>query len=485
MDGVVESWATVSGQKGTALRSAFSTVLVVDDDPSVQRALNISLNHKFRVLTAGDGASAMRVVARETPDIVLLDIRLPDMGGIDLLKQIKALSPEVITIMITGVDTVKTIVEAVKVGAYDYLVKPIDVSQLFLAIEGSIEKQQLKSKLHALQRTNIERFKLEFIGKSPHVREAIDLARKLAASPDTPVLIVGESGSGKGMLARAIHYNTDPDPGPFITVGCGAIAKDLIESELFGYSPGAFTGAREKGRKGLFEESSGGTLFLDEIGTMPYAAQAKLLGVLEDRIFRRVGGSREIPVTSRIMAASNIDFQEAVDGGLFRRDLYYRLNVVRIEIPPLRERPEDILALSEFFLAKYNRKFKKRFRKISIEAQQQMLAYPWPGNIRELRNILERVMILEDDEILRPVHLRLGSHLNRPPQSGAASPAARPTFEYDEATRRLIQNALAATNGNITAAAALMKMPTHKLRYRIKRLALQDAKGPTAKRPKG
>jgi len=281
------------------------TILIVDDDKSVLKALQMTLEDKYQIITLTHGSEAVKLFHQERPDMVILDIGLPDISGIDVLKAVKEKDPDVLVIMVTAIEEVKMIVEAVKLGAYDYLVKPVNSQELFLTVGNALEQMRLKDRIRTIQQPDIERYKFELIGQSPEVQEMIEISKKLSKSFDTPVLIVGESGTGKGVLARVIHYNTEKTPGPFVTVNCGAIAKDLVESELFGYERGAFTGARADGKKGRFEESAGGTLFLDEIGVMPLSAQAKLLRVLEDRTFYRVGGTKEIKVSSRIIAATN------------------------------------------------------------------------------------------------------------------------------------------------------------------------------------
>jgi DNA-binding NtrC family response regulator len=449
-----------------------SKILIVDDDKSIRKGLALTLGDDYRVATAQDASEALDVYAREQPDIVLLDVGLPEMDGVAVLEKLKEIDGEAVVIMVTAVEDVKTIVKAVKRGAYDYLVKPVDSHELLLTIQNALENRGLRNQIRSIQQPQVDKYKFDLIGQNPEVKAVAEIARKASASQETPVLITGESGVGKSVLAKVTHYNSDGVPGPFVTVNCGAIAKDLVESELFGYTRGAFTGARADGKKGRFEEAAGGTLFLDEIGAMPLAAQVKLLAVLEDRTFYRVGGSRQIDVDARIIAATNIDLEKAVELGEFRSDLFFRLNVVRIDLPALRHRPEDIVLLAQHFMDQYNQKFNKHFNEISTDAQAFMRGYPWPGNVRELRNTIERIVLIENGTIITPEHFhKLGMHLDK-----ATTPIKTETpengLDYNEITKNLIRDALQTTNGNITEAARLMNIAPHKLRYRIKKYGL-------------
>lgn len=449
-----------------------SKILIVDDDASIRKGLALTLGDDHRVVSAKNAKEALALYPRERPDIVLLDVGLPEMDGVAVLEKLKQSDAEAMVIMVTAVEDVKTIVKAVKRGAYDYLVKPIDSHELLLTIQNALENRGLKNKIRSIQKPRVDKYKLDLIGQNPQVKTVIDIARKASASQDTPVLITGESGVGKTVLAKATHYNSRDVPGPFVTVNCGAIAKDLVESELFGYTRGAFTGARADGKKGRFEEAAGGTLFLDEIGAMPLSAQVKLLAVLEDRTYYRVGGNRQIDVAARIIAASNLDLEKAVELGEFRSDLFYRLNVVRIDLPALRHRPEDIVLLAQHFIDQYNQKFNKKFSKISAEAQALVLGYPWPGNVRELRNMIERIVLIEDGTIITPEHFEKLGMTNHNQTAVTNSETAEGGLDYNEITKNLIHDALQSTNGNITEAARLMNIAPHKLRYRIKKYGL-------------
>lgn len=449
-------------------------VLIIDDDRSIRMALSMTLEDSYSVLCAGSGAEALKLLEAEKPDLVLLDIGLPDMNGVEILKRLKAAAPETEVLIITAAEDVRTVVEAVKLGAYDYLVKPLDSQNLFLSVHNALEHQQLKHQLQLIQKPSKDLYRFDLIDRSPEIKAVIDVARKAATSPETPVLISGETGAGKGVMAKAIHYSGTETPGPFVTVNCGAISANLIESELFGYEKGAFTGATIEGRKGRFEEAAEGTLFLDEIGAMPLDAQVKLLGVLEDRLFYRVGGSRKIQVSARIIAATNINLEAAVAEGKFRPDLYYRLNVIRMVIPPLRDRRDDIILLATFFMNQFNIRFGRHFRYISPEARDLMLNYPWPGNVRELRNLMERIILLQNDDTIVSRHLPEAMIKNSPPEGPADAPLPETDqMDYDSVVRNLILKALDKSRGNVLEAAHLLNMPVHRLRYRIKKLDIQ------------
>jgi two-component system, NtrC family, response regulator AtoC len=448
-----------------------NTVLVVDDDVSILTALRITLEGDFSVCTAENGAQAIRLLREREPVLVLLDIGLPDINGIELIGQIKTLEPETVIIMITAVEETRMVVKALKFGAYDYLVKPIDAQELKVTLQNALETRYLKDKIRRIQKPNIEKYRIDLIGQSPQIKAMIKTARKLGSNVETAVLITGETGTGKGVLARSLHFSFSELPGPFVSVNCSAITHDLFESELFGYDRGAFTGARNEGRVGCFEEASGGTLFLDEIGSMPISIQSKFLGVLDDRSFRRVGGSRSLRVSARIIAATNTDLEKAVQAGEFRRDLFFRLNVVNIHVPPLRERVEDIIPLTEHFIGLFNQKYSKNFNEISPEARKALLEYTWPGNVRELRNILERIVLLQSGNTILPHHLAFFQ-----PQAGTAAPAGdespEQALDYEEAISKLLLEALRKTGGNVLKAARILNMPAHKIRYRIKKYNL-------------
>jgi DNA-binding NtrC family response regulator len=450
-----------------------TTVLVVDDDKSILTALKMTLEGDYVVCTEENGANALKLLRDKEPDVVLLDIGLPDTSGIELISQIKALDPDIVIIMVTAVEETRMVVKALKLGAYDYLVKPIDAQELKITLQNALETRGLKDKIRRIQKPNTERYRFDLIGQSPQIKAMIETAQKVAKSPDTPLLITGETGTGKGVLARTIHFSFAELPGPFVSVNCSAITHDLFESELFGYDRGAFTGAKSEGRIGRFEEAAGGTLFLDEIGSMSLSTQSKLLGVLDDRVFHRVGGSKSHCVSARIIAATNTDLQRAVEEGQFRRDLFFRLNVVSIRVPPLRERVDDIMPLTESFIGFYNQKYGKKFTGVAPEARTFLLDYPWPGNVRELRNMVERIILLESGDAILPHHFAaLQTEREAAALSGKDSSEGR--LDYEEAIKRVMQEAFTRAGGNVLEAARLLNMPAHKMRYRIKKYGLKS-----------
>ncbi len=451
-----------------------ASILIVDDEESILKGLKMSLEGKYRVITAQTGTLAIQLFHLERPELIMLDIGLPDMNGLEVLKTIKHKDHDAIIIMVTAVEDTKSIVKSIKLGAYDYLTKPINTQELFLTTQNALNNKRLKDQIRIIQKPDIEQYRFKMIGQNPKIKKIAALTKNVSRSVDTPILIVGESGSGKGVLARTIHYEAQKMPGPFITVNCGAIAKDLFESELFGYERGAFSGALADGKKGLFEESADGTLFLDEIGVMSLHIQAKLLGVLEDRSFYSVGGTKKKFVSSRIIAATNIDLEKAVLQGLFRNDLFYRLNVVKIIMPPLRERKDDIILLTRYFMAEYNDKFGKHFSKIPPKSKKILLQYTWPGNIRELQNIIERIILLENDDVIAPEYLAGISEMpDKLPHDGAGFNIRNVGLDYEQTARALFKEALSRSMGNMIEAAKLLNMPVHKLRYRIKKLGLK------------
>jgi DNA-binding NtrC family response regulator len=447
-------------------------ILIVDDDNSIRTAMSMTLNGKYFVSTAENGTTALKFLNKQKPELILLDIGLPDMSGMDLLERVRKTDPDVGVIMITAVEEVKTVVKALKLGAYDYLVKPIDGGAVKATVRNALENRRLKDQPRGVQKSDVDQGVFELVGHSQQMRDLLKTVEKTLKSVDTPILITGESGTGKSHLAKAVHYRYSKPGGSFVTVNCTAIPQELFESELFGYERGAFTGARSEGKIGRFELAADGTLFLDEIGSMSLSAQAKLLGVLEDRTLYRVGGKKPVRVSCRIIAASNMDLEKSVELGQFRTDLYFRLNVLKIEIPPLRERRDDILPITERYMAHYNNKFEKKFSKVAPEAERILLKYSWPGNVRELRNVLEKVILLEDEETLRPEHI---SFLEAGSKDAANGEHANlNSMDYYVTMKRLIQDALKRSKGNVLEASRILNMPAHKVRYRIKTLGLQN-----------
>src|SRR5215467_10649754 len=381
-------------------------ILVVDDERLVRWSLRQKCEEwGYHVVEAESGEPGLKVAQHESPDLVLLDVRLPDMGGLEVLDQLKKSGEGRAVIMITADPQLDDIKVALKLGAYDFIGKPLDFEELCITVKNALETTHLRSEVQSLRGQMKRRAGYhEVVSTSPKMLEMMSFVRKVASSEATTILIQGESGTGKDLIAKAIHYESTRQERPFVAINCSAIPETLMEAELFGHEKGAFTDAKQM-KKGLFEVADGGTLFLDEIGELSPLLQAKLLRVLEDQVIRRVGGVRDMQVDVRVIAASNRDLERAVREGQFRQDLYYRLAIIAIFIPPLRERSADILPLVDFFIDRYNQKFKKSVRGLTEETRGLLLAHTWPGNVRELKNSIERAMILEDEFVLRPVYL--------------------------------------------------------------------------------
>jgi len=372
-------------------------ILVIDDEEDMLENYARLLNKMgYECLTQKDGNIAIDMIDSYEPDIILSDLRMPDVEGLDILDRVKKIHPDIPFIIVTAYGDIPTAVESVKKGAFDFITKPFSPEQLKITLERALKYKNLTDENRKLREQLGSCFNFEIIGKSRAIREVIEVVNRVAIT-DANILLTGESGTGKEMIARIIHSKSPRSQGPFIPVDCAAIPENLLESELFGYEKGAFTGAHTM-RKGLLESANGGTLFLDEIGEMTLALQAKLLRTLEDRVVRRLGSNRFIPVDIRIIAATNRDLKKAVQEGTFRNDLYYRLNVIHIHIPPLRERREDIPLLVLHFLKKFSNLHKKKVISISSEALSVLEDYPWPGNVRELQNVIERAVIMSDGE---------------------------------------------------------------------------------------
>jgi two-component system, NtrC family, response regulator AtoC len=392
-----------------------STVLIVDDEKGLRRVLRDTLEAEgHTVLQAGSGEEALARFQEVSCDLVLLDMILPDQNGLQVLKQMKRLAAEVPVIIMTAYSEVQGAVEAMKAQAADYLCKPFDLDELKLVVHRILESSGLAQKYRRLHELEQDRHEAtQIIGESRLTRRLRQMVKQVAASEASSVLIHGESGTGKELVARGLHYSGPRREYPLVELNCASISETLFESELFGHERGAFTDAKTA-KKGLAEVAHKGTLFLDEIGEMARPLQPKFLRFLEERSFRRVGGTQSIPVDVRVVAATNRDLLELVKLGTFRKDLYYRLNLIYIFIPPLRERAEDVLPLVQHFLGQANHLFKKAIRAFSPEAERLLTAYSWPGNVRELRNVVERIVILEQDDIIRPEHL--------PPEISGARP---------------------------------------------------------------
>ncbi|MFN3345055.1 MAG: sigma-54-dependent transcriptional regulator [Chloroherpetonaceae bacterium] len=472
------------------------SILVVDDEPLLVEFIKESLELEgYAVETASNGASALEVARQSFPDIVLLDYHLPDMNGVEILKKLREQDSSIQVLILTGHNDVKTAFEAMRCGAADYILKPFDLESLKLSIAKVAEKISLRNQIRILSKETLRRYtESEFIlCPSPKMTKVYELAAQVAQTNDTTVLILGESGAGKEHIAKFIHHSSSRHAKPFVEINCAAIPENLLEAELFGYEPGAFTDARSK-KIGLFEYADGGTLFLDEIGDMPLATQAKVLKIIETKTFRRVGGLRDMKSDVRIIAATNRDLARLIEEGKFREDLYYRLQVVPIELPPLRERPEDILQLADFFLKNFCQTMRKRLE-FSEEALQAMLNYSWKGNVRELKNVIERATIItQNGERIEPHHLSLDTR-RKSTTSSAVQPSPQGELkaehtldttlpfslrEYlDNIERKYILDALQKTDGNQLRAAKLLGIERHVLRYQMKKLGIAIKDEPT------
>jgi two-component system, NtrC family, response regulator AtoC len=382
------------------------SILIVDDDGVMQETLSDVLKKRgYEIFSVGSGNAAFSIIKKNVIDLILLDMRLPDIDGLEVLKKIKEFDTEILVIMMTAFSDVQTAVSAMKSGAYDYINKPFELEELKLLIEKGLETKSLINEVRRLHRQHGEKYQNSHIyGVSPQIHYVKELIGMISKTHKTSVLIQGESGTGKELAANAIHYNSHRSDKALMKINCSAIPDSLLESELFGYEKGAFTDAKST-KKGLFELADGGTVFLDEIGDMNPFLQSKILRVLENQTFMRVGGEREIKVDIRIIAATNKDLETMVREGFFRKDLYYRLKVMVVEMPPLRDRLEDILLLSNLFIEENNKEYSKSIKGFSEEAKKLMTQYSWPGNVRELRNVIERAMILTDHEVITPKHL--------------------------------------------------------------------------------
>src|SRR6266513_527258 len=376
-------------------------VLIVDDDQMIRWALTEALrNWGYGCVEAGTVNAALATFETDQPAAVLLDVNLPDGSGLDGLREIKRRQPDAVVIMMTGSVLVADTIAALRGGAYDFVGKPINLEELQITIRNGIEAQSLRKEVRLIRRERARQFSFDqIVGESQGLRDVFALARKVAESEVSSVLLQGESGTGKDLVAKAIHYGSRRAELPFIAINCAALPATLIESELFGYEKGAFTDAKAR-KEGLFEQAEGGTLFLDEIGELELSLQAKLLRVLEEGSFRRVGGLKDLPLDVRVIAASNRDLKTEGEAGRFRADLFYRLSVIQIDIPPLRERGDDFRVLAEHYISSFRSRLRKNINSITPAALAAFRNYEWPGNVRELRNVIERAMILEDgDEI--------------------------------------------------------------------------------------
>ena len=450
------------------------TIYIVDDDKSVARAIALTLKRNYEVKTFSDAESCINKVGKHTPDLVLLDIGLGKMDGLEALRIIKESHPNILVIMITGYENVNMAVKAMRLGAYDYINKPVNIDSLKLNVAKALDTIRLQKEVQTLQERSLKENTPYFVAESDAIKDVIQVVERVAKSHTTPVLILGESGVGKELIASSIHYRSPNFKGPFVTLNCATIPEDLIESELFGHEKGAFSGARAEGKQGLVEAAEHGTLFLDEVSELAPKAQAKLLRFLEDGTFYKIGGTKKIKIETRVIAATNENLISLVEEGRFRLDLYYRLAVVKIEVPSLNKRRDDIIPIAKHLITELNGRLGTSFSAISTKSAQALRKYEYRGNVRELKNIIERAMILGNGNTLKITDLEancvgLKNHqgFSLPPLSkeGIDLPALKDTIE-----KQYIEKALELTDYNESAAAKLLNLKGPTFHYRRKRL---------------
>ena len=482
------STATKSGANAAASDGGSKPrILIVDDEPSMRDMLRIVLRRDgYDVVVAGNGAEAIAILEKERVDLLLSDIRMPDVGGVDVLRAAKNLNRDIIAFMMTAFASTDSAVEAMRLGAVDYFTKPFNMDELRLKVRQQMEAHRLKQENVLLKRAlNSSHEFCNIIGRSDAMLAVFKMVETIAKTNST-VLVTGESGTGKDLVARAVHYNSLRREHPFVALNCGALPETLLESELFGHMRGAFTGA-DANKKGLVEVAEKGTIFLDEIGEMSATMQVKLLRVLQDRRFRRLGGTEEVQADIRVIAATNQDLQKAVVEGRFREDLYYRVNVIHVHLPPLRERREDVPLLAEHFLRKYSEGVEKPVRSISHEALDVLSAHDWPGNVRELENAIERAVALEQSHVVLPESLPaqvrtksskgVGASYGAVGQRSEGLPELKEGFDLEalgeEFYRHYIALALERAGGVQTKAAEMLGMSFRSFRYYAKKFNLR------------
>ncbi len=446
-------------------------ILVVDDEQLIRWSIEQNLKKQgYEVLTAPTGEDALKLVREEQPELILLDIQMPGISGMEVLEKVKEFDEDIVVIMVTAHGGLETAVSAMRLGAYDYINKPFNLDELAIVIRKALENSSLRREVAGLRSEHKKVGSPNIIGASRHMKNVLAMMEKVAKSEAATVLVQGESGTGKELVAKWIHYKSNRADKPFVAINCAAVPVTLLESELFGHEKGAFTDAKVT-KKGLFELADGGTIFLDEIGDMEIGMQAKLLRFLEDRTFRRIGGAKVIAVDIRIISATNKDLLKAIEDKSFRNDLYYRLQVIPIFLPPLRERREDILPLANHFIENYNREFNKHVKGISGMAEKMLAEYNWPGNIRELKNVIERAIILGNEETLLLEHLPLEiiakSASSAPPVTSIKLPPEG--VDIEEVEKELIRQALDSSEWNQSKAAKKLNLGIDAFRYRMKK----------------
>ena len=446
-------------------------IMVVDDEHLIRWSLEQNLKKQgYEVCTAGTGEDALRLAREEQPELVLLDYHLPGINGLEVLQRLKEIDEDILVIMVTAQGGLETAVNTMRHGAYDYINKPFNLDEMAIVIRKALETSDLRREVVQLRSEHKKQGPPKILGNSKHMKNVLEMMAKVARSDASTVLVQGESGTGKELVAKWIHYESARAEKPFVAINCAAVPSTLLESELFGHEKGAFTDAKTS-KKGLFELADGGTVFLDEIGDMEVGMQAKLLRFLEDRTFRRIGGGKVIPVDVRIISATNKDLLKAIEEKSFRNDLYYRLQVIPIFLPSLRERKDDILVLANYFIEMFTREFNKPTKGISSMAEKLLVEYNWPGNIRELKNVIERAIILGNDENLLLENLPLeivakGSQVAMPMATFKLPPEG---IDIEEVERELIKQSLEITDWNQSKAAKKLNLGIDAFRYRMKK----------------
>ena len=446
-------------------------IMVVDDEHLIRWSLEQNLKKQgYDVCTAGTGEDALRLAREEQPELVLLDYHLPGINGLEVLQRLKEIDEDIPVIMVTAQGGLETAVNTMRHGAYDYINKPFNLDEMAIVIRKALENSDLRREVVQLRSEHKKQGPPKILGNSKHMKNVLEMMAKVAKSDASTVLVQGESGTGKELVAKWIHYESARAEKPFVAINCAAVPSTLLESELFGHEKGAFTDAKSS-KKGLFELADGGTVFLDEIGDMEVGMQAKLLRFLEDRTFRRIGGAKVIPVDVRIISATNKDLLKAIEEKVFRNDLYYRLQVIPIFLPSLRERKEDIIVLVNHFMETFAREFNKPIKGISSMAEKLLVEYDWPGNIRELKNVVERAIILGNDENLLLENLPLeivakASHMSVQTTTFKLPPEG---IDIEEVERELIKQSLEITDWNQSKAAKKLNLGIDAFRYRMKK----------------
>jgi len=454
-------------------------ILVVDDEKAIRWSLGEALrNAGYEVDEVENGEKALKLFQDDPVDLVILDLKLPDIDGIKVLKELKKIEPALPIIMMTAYGEVETAVEAIKSGAYDFLQKPFQLEKMKIEIKNALEASNLKQQLDDIRKKERETYNFKnFLGKSKVMQEIFRKVKKIGQSKASTILIQGESGTGKELVARAIHESSNGANRPFLEINCAALPETLLESELFGHEKGAFTDAKYR-KKGLFELAEGGTIFLDEIGEMGITLQSRLLRVIENKTFRRVGGVKDLKVNTRIISATNRDLKQAIKEGKFRSDLYYRLQVIPIYLPPLRERKEDVPLLANHFISMFNKEFNKNVKKISPKVERLLVNYSWPGNVRELKNVIERAMLLEAEDEILPEHLP-PEITGEAPEDFVGHDSSMDTIDslypitLKDMERILIEKTLERTSGNKSQAAKILGISRQTLREKVKQYRLE------------